>query len=633
MIRIVLFLCFIFQVVNNVYVKDSFALAITTGDQSFHRAVAQKEKGDAFFRIGNFDSAIEEYTRAVAFYPQFSTGFYNRGLAKLRKKDYKAAIEDFSRAISLKFDYAKAFFNRGKAYAQILKYKEALSDFKEAENYVTFTSQNLIEVLRVEKIVKSCDSFMLEVRERSDYELKSLLESLTVEWFIKPDNPRCIDDGISLRCSEGCDEFKCMGSKFKEIQIRQSVYQAFAEGKFNKDWIVYLILQRFYERFICPLREDLGVDMRNGNIEAKIRSLKWKRLDDLEILCQNLKVLMEDENHPKFVDSLRFELGFLEMLIKTMSQFSIDKISDDLHRNLRFKQGIIANFEELRRQQEQPFDSSFWTPALDELGITNDFYAEHSDGTRSIAFPVITPEAIGDIMFGKESTRIEPVMITETQQSVTIGSEHDIVVHFKIVPWDIENNIPGQSSNFRFRQVREKEFDLLVEEYYFKNCRSTLKYELYKEVELQKIQRVVALKRMPPVFDRVTDLSNITKKNGKAEFDAPAMVEALFKVCKTEEDFYKLIGEIEEYFAVAQTWQKLTFIGPNDDVQTVIDTSKIEEIKSVLDRKKQLFMEMIQGVQEEFRKNNLFSVKEISSDVVDRISAQQCYSRFLKIYS
>ncbi len=167
--------------------------------------------------------------------------------------------------------------------------------------------------------------------------------------------------------------------------------------------------------------------------------------------------------------------------------------------------------------------------------------------TKSLSFPSITPKAVSDIMFGRESTTTKPVEIPRLKP-IKIGSEKDITVNFKMVPWDKKNNVPGQSSIFRFRQIDEKEFDLLIEEHFYRNYNGTLIYKAYEKLEFKKMEKIIESPegKLPPSFDKPEDLTNTNKTKGKAEFDAPAMVQSLFDVCRTDKASKALISQIED---------------------------------------------------------------------------------------
>jgi tetratricopeptide (TPR) repeat protein len=99
-------------------------------------------RGLAEYEKGNYQEAIEYYTKAIESNPDDAFLYNNRGLATYygakKAKEYKTAISDFSKAIELKPDYAAAYHNRGLAYfkrggwASTGPFDKAISDFTKA---------------------------------------------------------------------------------------------------------------------------------------------------------------------------------------------------------------------------------------------------------------------------------------------------------------------------------------------------------------------------------------------------------------------------------------------------------------------------------------------------------------------
>jgi tetratricopeptide (TPR) repeat protein len=94
------------------------------------------------YEKGNYQEAIENFTRAIESRPDDAFLYNNRGLAAYygakKAKEYKKAISDYSKAIELKPDYAVAYHNRGLAYfkrggwTNTGPFDKAISDFTKA---------------------------------------------------------------------------------------------------------------------------------------------------------------------------------------------------------------------------------------------------------------------------------------------------------------------------------------------------------------------------------------------------------------------------------------------------------------------------------------------------------------------
>jgi tetratricopeptide (TPR) repeat protein len=75
--------------------------------------------GEQFYRNGDFDKAISEYTASINRNEEFTQNFISRGNAWMKKRDYNRAIDDYSRAIRLDGNKAEVYNYRGYARAEM----------------------------------------------------------------------------------------------------------------------------------------------------------------------------------------------------------------------------------------------------------------------------------------------------------------------------------------------------------------------------------------------------------------------------------------------------------------------------------------------------------------------------------
>jgi len=134
-------------------------------------------QGTILYKQGNVGAAIENYTKAIEFDPQFIDAYYKRamvhrargdhtatiadltkiieiesehlplpyyerGVAHLDNRNYDAAIADFTKAIELDHYYAEAYYSRGLAHYRKKNYNAAMVDYDRALEFVP----RLIEV-------------------------------------------------------------------------------------------------------------------------------------------------------------------------------------------------------------------------------------------------------------------------------------------------------------------------------------------------------------------------------------------------------------------------------------------------------------------------------------------------------
>lgn len=93
------------------------------------RAMAHFNYGVACSAIRDFQSAIEQYSEAIALNPGHVRAYTNRGVAKDALERFEDAIADFDEAIRIDPQNDKAYFGRGSAKAELGQYSEAIEDY------------------------------------------------------------------------------------------------------------------------------------------------------------------------------------------------------------------------------------------------------------------------------------------------------------------------------------------------------------------------------------------------------------------------------------------------------------------------------------------------------------------------
>ncbi|KAF4802561.1 RNA polymerase II-associated protein 3 [Turdus rufiventris] len=93
------------------------------------KALAEKEKGNNYFKQGNFDEAIKCYTRGMHSDPYNPVLPTNRASAFYRMKKFSVAESDCNLALALDKNYIKAYARRGAARFALKNLKGAKEDF------------------------------------------------------------------------------------------------------------------------------------------------------------------------------------------------------------------------------------------------------------------------------------------------------------------------------------------------------------------------------------------------------------------------------------------------------------------------------------------------------------------------
>ena len=90
------------------------------------------ERGNRAVQRGDFQAAINDYTRAIDLQPDSANAYYNRGIAYENIGEYESAIDDYTRAIEIEPNHAATYNNRGVAYDIKGRHLAAILDYSKA---------------------------------------------------------------------------------------------------------------------------------------------------------------------------------------------------------------------------------------------------------------------------------------------------------------------------------------------------------------------------------------------------------------------------------------------------------------------------------------------------------------------
>ncbi len=100
--------------------------------ESRNLIVAYNDRGNAFGKTGDYQSALDDFNRVIELNPEDPDAFYNRGLTYKKLDRIDEAFADYSDAIRRDPKYAKAYNNRGAILGQKGKFHQAITDFNHA---------------------------------------------------------------------------------------------------------------------------------------------------------------------------------------------------------------------------------------------------------------------------------------------------------------------------------------------------------------------------------------------------------------------------------------------------------------------------------------------------------------------
>lgn len=117
---------------NDAFKLGDFDLAIIDYTKALdinpNLAKAYDNRGVAYADEGSLPRAIADFTMAIANDPKDADAYNNRGHAYFIKGNLSQAVFDYTRAIGFNTFYVKAYNNRELAYYQLKEYDKAWAD-------------------------------------------------------------------------------------------------------------------------------------------------------------------------------------------------------------------------------------------------------------------------------------------------------------------------------------------------------------------------------------------------------------------------------------------------------------------------------------------------------------------------
>ena len=89
-----------------------------------------RERADAFYNIGSFEPAVDDYTMAIALNNTDKHSYYWRGRRKFELGMFVEAIDDFTATINLDPIDERAYYWRGLASINLSQHQSAIDDFQ-----------------------------------------------------------------------------------------------------------------------------------------------------------------------------------------------------------------------------------------------------------------------------------------------------------------------------------------------------------------------------------------------------------------------------------------------------------------------------------------------------------------------
>lgn len=134
------------------------------GDSDAKSEASLKDKGNEFFKAGNYLKAAALYTQAIKQDPSNHTLYSNRAAAFLHLVKLNKALADAEMTISLKPDWEKGYFRKGCILEAMKRYDEAMEAFQIA-------SKHNPQSVEVSKKIKSLNQLTKEKKRSEEVEI------------------------------------------------------------------------------------------------------------------------------------------------------------------------------------------------------------------------------------------------------------------------------------------------------------------------------------------------------------------------------------------------------------------------------------------------------------------------------
>jgi len=109
--------------------KDELSLWNDNVTKTPNLSIALMNRGLAYADLGQWEKAIDDYSRVLEIDPTYVETYDNRGVAYCNLNQWEKAIDDFSKAIKIDSNFLRAYYNRGIAYGKIGPMDKSIADY------------------------------------------------------------------------------------------------------------------------------------------------------------------------------------------------------------------------------------------------------------------------------------------------------------------------------------------------------------------------------------------------------------------------------------------------------------------------------------------------------------------------
>uniref|UniRef100_A0A8C1VBS7 RNA polymerase II-associated protein 3 n=1 Tax=Cyprinus carpio TaxID=7962 RepID=A0A8C1VBS7_CYPCA len=197
--------------------SDAEPTTVDLLQQRKQEAVVQKDRGNAYFKEGKYEAAVECYSRGMEADGTNALLPANRAMAFLKLHRFSEAEQDCSAALALDAAYTKAFARRATARAALGRIREAKEDFEQVLKLEPGNKQAMSEIQKLSAELRS--SGLLAPEENK--------QRRTIQPIHKPEDLRSAKPLRRIDIQEvGAEISSSTSSPHHKIQKREEVSDA-----------------------------------------------------------------------------------------------------------------------------------------------------------------------------------------------------------------------------------------------------------------------------------------------------------------------------------------------------------------------------------------------------------------------
>lgn len=168
------------------------------GPDSKEEEMSLKDKGNEFFKAGNYLKAAALYTQAIKLDPSNPTLYSNRAAAFLHLAKLNKALADAETTIKLNPQWEKGYFRKGCILEAMEKYEDALAAFQIALQYNSQSAEVSRKIKRLSQMAKDKKRAQEVENLRSQVDIAKHLATLKSEMSEKYGSEECWRDMFSF---------------------------------------------------------------------------------------------------------------------------------------------------------------------------------------------------------------------------------------------------------------------------------------------------------------------------------------------------------------------------------------------------------------------------------------------------